>query len=86
VWIYGSRARGDHGPMSDLDVAVEIDPIGTDETAQVSFISTSWQWRSELEPRIPFKLHLQWYDPKGSYPPVQRGVESSGILVYERAA
>lgn len=85
LWIYGSRARGDSGPESDLDVAVEIDPIGNDETAEVSFISTASQWRSELEPHIPFKLHLQWYDPAGSYVEVQRGVETSGVLVYERA-
>jgi predicted nucleotidyltransferase len=85
LWIYGSRARGDSGPDSDLDVAVEIDPIGNDESAEVSFISTASQWRSELEPYIPFKLHLQWYDPEGSYVEVQRGVEKSGVLVYERA-
>jgi predicted nucleotidyltransferase len=85
LWIYGSRARGDAGPQSDLDVAVEIDPIGNDETPDVSFIATASQWRAELAPNIPFKLHLQWYDPAGSYPEVQRGVETSGVLVYERA-
>jgi predicted nucleotidyltransferase len=86
LWIYGSRARGDSGTHSDLDVAVEIDPIGNDETADVSFISAAAQWRAQLEPHIPFKLHLEWYDPSGSNAAVRRGVHASGVLVYERAA
>lgn len=85
VWIFGSRARGDHTRTSDVDVALDIDPVGNDESAEVSFIATAWKWRDELDARIPYKLHLQWYDPSGSTPPVQRGVETSGILVYERA-
>ncbi len=29
LWIFGSRARGDHRPDSDLDILVEFDqPIG----------------------------------------------------------
>ncbi len=85
LWIYGSRIRGDNRPNSDLDVALEIDPNGNDETAEVSFISTASAWRAQLKPHIPFKLHLQWYDSEGSYVEVQRGVEASGVLVYERA-
>ena len=26
LWIYGSRARGDHRPDSDLDAMVDYDP------------------------------------------------------------
>ncbi len=30
VWLFGSRARGDHKPYSDADVAVILDAYGLD--------------------------------------------------------
>ena len=83
VWIYGSRAKGTPKPDSDLDVALEIDPVGNDEGSYTSFLHEAEGWRAELRPQLEYQLHLKWYDASNA--PVREGVNSAGILVYERA-
>ena len=52
VWLYGSRARGDHRPDSDLDVLLvrdlrnDLDSIATMEDR------TDWPFREFLEERM----------------------------------
>lgn len=83
VWIYGSRAKGTASPESDLDIATEIDPIGNDENSYISFHHEVDGWLTELQPQLSYKLHLKWYDQ--TYKPAWEGVNTDGILVYERA-
>jgi uncharacterized protein len=83
LWIYGSRAKGTAREDSDLDVAVEIEPVGNDEESYTSFVSEANGWRTELQPMLTYKLHLKWYDRVNK--PVWDGVNSAGILVFERA-
>lgn len=62
VWIFGSRARGDHRPFSDIDLMVESD---TDLFALVSRIQETL-----LESNFPFKVDLvQERDFAKSYRP-----------------
>lgn len=83
MWIYGSRAKGTSTAESDLDVALQIDSVGNDETSYTSFVYEAKGWRSELQLCLPYELHLKWYDSTNA--PVRDGVDSAGILVYERA-
>lgn len=84
VWIYGSRAKGTPSPCSDLDVAIEIDPVGNDEDAYTSFVSEHQKWHNELQPQLPYTLHLEWYDPTGRNAVVQCAVNAKNIVIYER--
>ena len=53
VWIFGSRARGDHKPFSDVDIMFELQP---DKSLPVGYIS---HMREDLEEsRLPFKVDL----------------------------
>ena len=84
LWVYGSRAGTSARSDSDLDVALEVDPIGNDEDALTSFVDECSGWEAELQPQLRHRLHLEWYDPLGTNVPVRDGVHESGILIYER--
>ena len=50
IWCYGSRARGDHKPFSDLDLMVESDDDLSSEIGRI---------RQELEnSNFPFKVEI----------------------------
>jgi len=50
VWCYGSRARGDHKPFSDLDLMVECQQDLTKPISQIQELLT--------ESLFPFKVDL----------------------------
>ena len=82
--VYGSRVRGTHSTDSDLDVAIEFDPVGLDSDCLTTWICDAKKWRKEIQPFIPWPLHLEWNDPGGETPHVAAGLGESSILVYER--
>jgi predicted nucleotidyltransferase len=41
IWAFGSRARGDAAPDSDLDVCVVVE--GLDEDADRSILAVAWE-------------------------------------------
>jgi len=86
VCIFGSRAKGTSRTDSDLDVAVEIDPVGSDESAYVSWFHLKKSWQTELQGQLPIKLDLEWFDPAGSTPTIAKGLSEAKVVVYERAS
>jgi len=85
LWIYGSYATGTAKPHSDLDVAIEINLAGETDDSNTLFVCSAEDWRSELGPALkPYVLDLKRYDTSGAREKVRRGVDESGILIYER--
>jgi predicted nucleotidyltransferase len=88
VYLFGSRVRGDHGLNSDLDIAVELDPVvfqGTDESGGLAtWMFETKGWKEELEKLIPLKIQLERYHPDQT-PTVGKGLAQSSELVYEKA-
>ncbi len=82
--IFGSRARSDHKPNSDLDVAVKIAKRKGDENILATWIFEKKELLNRISKEIPeYKIDLQWLED-GEESIVKNGVEESGIHIYEK--
>ncbi|MEL1265323.1 nucleotidyltransferase domain-containing protein [Pseudoxanthomonas putridarboris] len=62
LWIFGSRARGDHRADSDLDIAIQLDLTaanGMDESGGLAtWMFDADGWEEELAALLPFTIDL----------------------------
>ena len=56
VILYGSRARGDEGPDSDLDVLVVVGDSGSSEREKIHRIAYQIMWDREFQPLISLNI------------------------------
>ncbi len=82
LWVFGSRLRGTQKPASDLDICIEIDPLSTDEEAQIVWTDEKEGWLRELALLTPYKIHLEMYGT----PKVSEYIENCSMLIYERVS
>ena len=77
AWLFGSFARGEETPLSDVDILVVLDP------SQPVGLEFFGMW-SDLERLLDRRVDLV---PEGSLADFAReSVERDKILIYERAA
>ncbi len=81
VWIFGSRARGDHRPDSDLDVALIMTP-GLLGTRYGNWAFLSDDWKEELSGLLPVTVDLDVGDPDISTKIVGPAVKKEGVRVF----
>lgn len=86
AYLYGSRVRGSHREDSDLDVAIEIEPLPGDSSAFATWISEASDLRQSLAPLLPVPVDLEWYGSDHETPTIHHGITAGSLLVYERAA
>ena len=82
VWLYGSRARRDSRPDSDIDLAIKMQPAPHGEDSYTIWFF--WDQRQELELMLSGEVHLAWYQPNFGPHVVTLGVEHDGILLFSR--
>jgi len=85
VWIFGSRARGEARPDSDLDVAIELYVLTPHESPTEVWFENAGAWRNEISELFPFRVDLELLDDS-STPTILSGTLRDGVLAYEAAA
>ena len=86
AYLYGSRVHGTLQDDSDLDIAIEIQPLPGDSSAFATWISEASALRRSLAPLLPMSADLEWYGGADATPTIERGLVAGSRLVYERAA
>jgi uncharacterized protein len=88
AWIFGSRARGQEQPGSDLDIAIELDLSAAQEVDE-SGGSATWMletgtWETELAALFPYEIDLEQF--MGDKTPIISGaLKRSSALAYEKS-
>ena len=78
AWIFGSFARGDETPLSDVDLLVQFD-----ENARVSLLKHC-AMINELEDLLDRSVDL--VPDSRVYPRIAESINQDKILIYERAS
>jgi len=84
VWIFGSRARGDHRPDSDLDVAL-IMTAGTEGERLGNWVCLAEEWEVELAALLPVEVDLDLGHPDLAEKVVAPALKNEGRRVFCRA-
>jgi predicted nucleotidyltransferase len=85
VHLYGSRARGDHHAGSDIDLAIEMDAPDADQAYRMwSALKSEFDEAPELH--LSAQVQLEWFAENANLGKVGTGVQTDGILLFEREA
>jgi Predicted nucleotidyltransferases len=84
LWVFGSRLKGIQRDDSDLDVAMEIDPLGNDETVDVAWVCHRQEWEADMTQLVSYEVQLHAYDIANRASPIVGYVGCCAALVYER--
>ncbi len=76
--LYGSRARGDHGPRSDIDLAIECRETSHGDSDRAWF-----EIEAYLEDEAPTLLKIDATRLDRAPATLRREIEREGIALYE---
>ncbi|BBF94417.1 nucleotidyltransferase domain-containing protein [Blastochloris tepida] len=83
VWVFGSRARGNHRPDSDLDVAVVM-ADGDEGQRLGNWFALAKNWETELSMLISVRVDLDIGDADIATSVVAPALAREGICVFRR--
>lgn len=82
IWIFGSRARSDFRPDSDLDIAVQHGPARGDANVLTTALVGPAEWKEELQSLVHHELDIQSY-VAGETQKIEAGLQRSSRLIYD---
>lgn len=84
VFLFGSRARGDCTPDSDIDLAVVVAGI-LGESADTRYFCHRNTWKTELESLLGRSINIVRKIKHGK-PEIQESIARDGVLLYEKSS
>lgn len=85
LWVFGSRLKGVHRVDSDLDVALEIDAVGHDESARVTWVAHRQEWEATLTTLTGYKVDINEFDATNLTSNVVSYIRCCSALIYVRS-
>ena len=82
AFLYGSVARSENKPNSDIDVAIQLNARPGVEVELAVWSFEGDRLSESLQSLLPGPVQLEWYDPVET-PTVHKGIVESSILVYD---
>ena len=82
VFLFGSRARGDSTPDSDVDLAVVVVGILC-ENAYTRYVFNKNAWKDQLRLALGLSINIVRLTENGK-PEIQESIARDGMLLYER--
>jgi predicted nucleotidyltransferase len=82
VFLFGSRARGDSTPDSDVDLAVEVVGI-SGENADTRYFFNVNTWKKQLGAALGRSINIVRLIDHGK-PEIQESIDRDGVVLYER--
>ncbi|PTT33675.1 nucleotidyltransferase domain-containing protein [Acidovorax sp. HMWF018] len=90
AYLFGSRARQDYRPDSDLDIAIELDPQtfqGSDESGGLAtWMAETNGWAHELSALTGFQVQLEQFIDEIQTPTIARGLQESSLMAYDKTS
>lgn len=80
VWLFGNAKRNAKSG-TDLDVAIEMEPVPDSEETIAFWIAHAEEWQAEVEKCVDSSVDLEWFDPDVDAP-----LGDKAILAYDRTA
>lgn len=84
VYLYGSRARGDHNAGSDIDLAIEVIVQPGDSDSFTTWMYWKQDYDEAPDLHLSVEVQLEWYEEGAGLTRVGPGVEKDGVLLFER--
>jgi predicted nucleotidyltransferase len=79
VWLFESDAKRKARSDSDLDIAIEMEPVPDSEETIAFWIAHAEEWQTQLEKRVGSSVDIEWFDPDMDAP-----LGDKAILAYDR--
>jgi predicted nucleotidyltransferase len=79
VWLFESDAKRKARSDSELDIAIEMEPVPDSEETIAFWIAHAEEWQTQLEKCVGSGVDLEWFDPDVDAP-----LGDKAILAYDR--
>jgi uncharacterized protein len=85
IVVYGSKARGDDSPESDIDLLVLTGrPLTPDETGRMRALARSVGLRQGTWPELFIRTSDEWWRGVYQAAPIRKEIDAEGIGVWRR--